>query len=229
MKITDLVIGTKFDIEAFNSFGETALPPFPTKLEAIINENRIIVNAPIYKGKIFPVHIGWKVNAYFTHKKNLYFFPAIIVGRSKKDDIPLMEIETTDNITRIQRRHFYRLDISLPVKFREYDPLLKEENEQHKYIETTTIDISGGGISMLTDEKLEFDSYVECKMLLSDNKEIHFVGKVVRSEKLYELNPDKYRTAIKFSSIENKTKESLIKFIHSEQIKLIRKGLLTND
>lgn len=229
MKITDLDIGTKFEIEAFNNLGETALPPFPTKLEAILSENRVVVNAPMFQGNFFPVHIGWKVKGYFIHKKNLYFFPGIIVGRSKEDEIPFMEIEITGSITRIQRRHFFRLNISLPVKYRGYDPLLKKDDEQHKYIETTTIDISGGGISMLTDEKLEFDSFVECKMDLSDNNEIHFIGKVVRSEKLYELNPDKYITAIKFSTIENKTKEKLIRFIYSEQTKLIRKGLLTND
>ena len=229
MKITDLVIGAKFEMEVFDRLGEMVIPPFPTKLEAILDENKIVVNAPIFKGNIFPVHTGWSVNVYFTHKKDLYYFPAIIVGRGKKDDMPLMEIKVTDNISKIQRRHYFRLNISLPVRYREFDPLLKEDDEQHEYIESTTIDISGGGISIVTDEKLENDNLIECKIILPDNKDIPFIGKIIRSEKLFDVNPEKYRNAIKFIAIENKNKESLIRHIHNEQIKLIRKGFLTND
>jgi len=229
MEISDLVIGTKFEIEVFNRDGEKAIPSFSSKLETVLDDNNLVVNAPIFKGIIFPVHIGWKVNVYFTHKKNMYFFPAKIVERSIKDDIPLMQIEVTEKITRIQRRHFFRLNISLPVRYREHNPIQKEDVKQQKYAETTTIDVSGGGISIITDEKFEFDKAVECQLLLPDNKEIPFIGKVVRSEKLYDVNPDKYKTAIKFSAMENKNKESLIKYLHNEQIKLIRKGFLSNE
>ncbi|HHV98985.1 MAG TPA: hypothetical protein GXX36_05735 [Clostridiaceae bacterium] len=230
MKITDLVIGIKFEIEIYNRDGEKAIPPFSSKLETILDENNIVVNAPIFKGEIFPVHIGWRANVYFTHKKSLYFFPAKITGRSKKDEMPLMNLEITDNITRIQRRHFFRLNLSLPVSYREYNPLSKEDDDKEKeFKESTTIDVSGGGISFITDELLEFDMDVEGKLMLPNNKEIAFIGKIVRSENLYEVNPDKYKTALKFSTIENKNKEILIQYLHKEQIKLIRKGLLTND
>jgi len=231
MKVTDLAIGTKFEIEMFNRDGERAIPPFSSKLENILDENTIVVNAPIFKGEIFPVHIGWKVNVYFTQKKNLYFFPAKIVGRSKKEEIPLMDIEITENITRIQRRNFFRLNLSLPVKYREYDPTLtkNKEDEQGEYKESTTIDVSGGGISLTTDEKLETDKVIEGRLTLPNHKEIVFIGKIVRSERFFEINPDKYKTAIKFSSIDNMNKESLIRYLHKEQIKLIRRGFLTNE
>src|SRR5690554_6321714 len=109
---------------------------------ADISTGKVKVIAPIVRGEIVPLRINMMVEMYFTADMAAYAYKTKILGR-ERGEIPLLLLAYPDLEQRIQRREFFRLEVREKVFYRLLDRDLKPITELK---ETTTIDISGGGI-----------------------------------------------------------------------------------
>ena len=226
MKITEVKIGTRLELEVFDDFGEKITPNFSSQLEWADDEDTAVVAAPIFEGNIYPVRIGWKMNVYFISKDDLYKLRARILNRGMKENIAHIKIEILGDIEKIQRREFFRFEYTIPASYRVVESLYDEEKDKEPMKPAATRDLSGGGVCIKLEEQVNINKLVECELDLGDKKKVSFIGKVVRSTKRPEDPKYGYEIGILFKKIENRDKEAIIQFIFQEQRKLRRKGLI---
>ncbi|RKD27766.1 c-di-GMP-binding flagellar brake protein YcgR, contains PilZNR and PilZ domains [Caminicella sporogenes DSM 14501] len=186
----------------------------------IHSDNVIVITTPIYKGRFYPIHVGKKLNVIFCKKnRGKYYFLGEVIKRENKDKIPLLYINKTGSIRKMQRREFFRLDIILNVIIE----INNDENEV-KQINAISKDISGGGIRIICKEKLNLNRLLKCIIPL-DNETIELNGKVVRCQKVPD-SISKYDIGIEFVDIDESIRKKIISFIFKKQRKIIKKGLI---
>jgi len=227
MKLSEIRIGTRLELEVYNNLGEKVRPSLISQMEGVNDEYTAYIATPIVEGTIYPLHIGTEMDVCFFSKDNLYKFRAAVMSRGYRENIALLKIERRSDIQRFQRRQFYRFQCSVPVKFRVVDALNLKQDDDAPFKEVITRDISGGGLSLAVEEKLELGNVLECELPISEKRKVRFWGKVVKVAKLdLEGSKYKYEIGVSFRKIENRDVEAIIGFIFKEQSRLRRKGLI---
>lgn len=226
MELIEIKTGTILELEVFNESGERINPTFKSKFINAIDDKKAVIDAPIYAGILYPVHINSEMFVFFITDKNFYRFRAKTVGRSKTDYSAFLEIEKLTDIIKVQRRQHFRFVCSVPVRYRIHNPNGKNKGKIKPMNDAYTGDLSGGGLLLKTDEKIDVNTLLECELKLNDEDIVDFIGKVVRSEKEALPNSNyKYKIGVEYKKIENRNKERIIKYIFSEQTRMLRKGL----
>lgn len=184
------------------------------------------IAAPIHEGFIVPIHLNELLDASFIFKNGYFKFQAKVIDRLAKDNVALLKIERISDIQRIQRRQFFRLEYNLPVKYRIVDSTEVEDDIEEKYRYGMSEDLSGGGISILTDEIINKNEIICCQCFLDQQNSIEFTGKVIRVSDKMKNEVKRYSIGVSFTEIEEKYRDILIKFIFKKQRKLRKKGLI---
>lgn len=230
MNISELEIGTKLELELYDEDGIRLDYTLVSELEWVNSDNEAIIAAPIHEGVVFPISVGTLINVYFTKtnddRQQLYFFKAEITGRDKSDNIALLKIKLTSGIQRMQRRKYYRLPCAMQVRYRVIDSMNPERNEGIPFRNTIASNLSGGGIGLLLENKIEIGKLIECQINGIKDLTLTFYGRAIRYEKTNMESRYKYEAGIAFVRINNKDREDLIKHIFSQQRILRKKGLI---
>lgn len=226
MKYTDLKIGLKLELELFDSNGKPTKPQLVSQLEWVEDEATMYIAAPIREGAIFPVHIGTTMNVYLFFKDDLYKFRAKVINRGIKDNIAYLKVTMLGELIKIQRREFFRFECSVPIKYKVIEYIEQKDTSKFPVKEAYTRDLSGGGLCISTDEKVEMNKIVECELQLDEGKIVKFVGQIVRSQLIRISDVVKYELGVLFKKIEYRDREAVVGFIFREQRKLRKKGLI---
>ncbi len=230
MKITELEIGTKLELEPYNEDGISLDKYLVSEFEWVIDDKYIMIAAPIKEGVIYPLHLGVVMNVYFIKKVEeefqLYTFKAQVIGRETVERIAMLKVEFKGEIERVQRRRFYRLGCSLPVKYRIVETMNEAFNTEIRYKNTIACNLSGGGLCLLLEEKIEYGKLIECEISTDESKKVTLMGRVIRNEHCDLESRFKYTAGISYVKINDSDREAVVKFIFREQIKLRKKGLI---
>jgi len=219
--------GTKLELELLDNAGDRIEPILISEFESFENNNEAIIAAPIREGNIYPIHVGTHMNVYYLKSKgkdiSLFKFRAVVRGREKHDNLHFLRIALTDEIVKVQRRRYFRFECSLTVEYR----VVESENDKNNsspFLNTLTYNLSGGGIGLLLEDRIEEGSFVECRINIG--KEITFIGRVVRCVTNEIETKFKYKAGIAFVKIENNDREAIVRYIFKQQRKLLKKGLI---
>lgn len=230
MDITEVEIGTKLELELFNEDGLGLENKLISELEGIVDNNKAMIAAPIHEGLIFPIRIGTVINIYFTVKRDgnidLYRFAAMIIGRNTDENVALLKIEINNEFEKLQRRKYYRLDCSVNAKYRLVNSFNESKNDGTQYKKTLAINLSGCGICLLLEDKIDTEQFVECEISIEENRTIRFFGKVIRYEKNQVESMFRFLAGIAYVRIEDKDREAVVRYIFNEQRILRKKGLI---
>lgn len=230
MELSDIVIGTKLELEVEGNTADDDRHVFTSQFEWLEEDNKAVIAAPIYEGNIIPLETGTLADIYFLNNRrkliDLYSFRAVIRGRSMMDNLHILLIEKLGEIKKIQRRSYYRLDVLLEVRYRVVSHFDKEYDVGLPYKRTLATDLSGGGISLILEEKLERGSLIECEINNAQTEKISFTGKIARCERIVRDSRYKYLAGVEFTDISDNSRERVIRYIFSEQRKLIKKGMI---
>jgi c-di-GMP-binding flagellar brake protein YcgR len=221
MKYAELKVGLKLEIHVLAHDGNKINLPFVSELEWVEGDDILTIAAPIYEGRVYPIQVGKVIAISFIGNSNFYEFTAKVIARESKDNLALLKIQALSEISKIQRREFFRFEVNLPVNYRIVESANGRSNQE--YIETITRDISGGGLCIRLIEPVEIDKYIECELILSSK--VKFIGKVVRLTTYDTLHgPYKYEIGVSFESIDEPMREKIISYIFQEQRRLLKKG-----
>ena len=230
MDLSKLEIGTKLELELLDDAGEKLDLMLVSEYEWHEENNSAVIAAPIHEGKIYPLHIGAVMNVYFLKRReseiNLYKFSAMVKARGKSENLHFIRIEQLDRISRVQRRRYFRLDCSLRVKYRVVNNVTCDQNIDDIFLESIANNLSGGGLNLMLEERIEKGKFVECKVFLDDIHKVNFTGQVVTSERRDIESKFKYEVGITFVKISNGEREAVVRYIFEEQRKLRKKGLI---
>jgi c-di-GMP-binding flagellar brake protein YcgR len=228
MKYRQIGLGTKIELELYDEDGNRIHPALVSQYETYDEESNVVeILAPFYEGNIYPVHQYMVMDVIFSKENDTYMFKGEAVQRFNQDNIAMLKVKPITPIRKIQRRAFFRMDCTLNVRYRTLDNIIISDDDikgDGEFSEAKTKDISGGGICMLTDEKLKKSSYIEAFIQL-DN-EIRFVGEIVRSNVIKKRGKLMYETGVEFKRIENRDREKIIGYIFEVQRDRLKRGWL---
>lgn len=230
MELSELEIGTKLEIELFNDAGNKLEHMLVSKLEWLEGVHVAVISAPIFEGNVFPVRIGTVMNVYFIIKRetdiNLFKFTATVKSREMSENLHLLRVELNGEISKVQRRRYFRLDCSVQVQYRIVYSLNEIHNEGIPYKKTIANNLSGGGINLMLEDKIKVGCLLECEIFTDESRKVKFFGQVIRYVESGMEGRFKYEAGIAYIQINNNDREAVVRYIFNEQRKLRKKGLI---
>lgn len=203
-------------------------------LELDENGEEITVAMPMFNGHVVPLAVDQELNVYFYSEKGIFRAKCRVVSRGNQDNIYIMKLKLISEMKKFQRRQFYRLLCNIEAIIR----ILNDE-QVNTYLRTylppvvdseqadigMIVDISGGGVRIMTDVKLDVDSCLfitfPIKMNIGDVN-IEVLGKVVAS--IESPNRENYYdNRIQFKDIDIELRDTIVKYIYEQQRKIQRR------
>ncbi|KPU43654.1 flagellar brake protein YcgR [Oxobacter pfennigii] len=220
MKIhNNLRSGQKIEIEVAEN-GERAL--YYSKIEEVIDDTTYIITAPVGRRTYSLLSVSDIVRVIYNLKFSIYTFEAEVMGRQKSNESILIKLKRVSEIYKIQRRNYYRLNAMVSVVIR-FHPA-GEENSEKIIKNFETVDISGGGIKLASNQLFIVNSNVSILINIPGIEREVIEGKVVRCE-ISEERHGLYQTGIQFTKIPKKVRYIIEQYILNKQREYLRKGI----
>lgn len=242
--VTNIIgLGDKVDIRLVQQVerkekSNAAVHVYKSQVSDITDSGDLELAMPIEGGKILLLPLGVRFEFIFYTKGGMYHCIGEVKERYKRNNIYLCLIEIHSQLKKFQRREYYRYPCLLETQF-----LPIQESEIHtpatlvyakfdeKYIlenrkTGTILDLSGGGIKLLTGEPIAKDSYILLEIKLNNekmDKEYYIYGHVLNSSAVKD-NDKKYENRVKFLFDDNKIQEEIIRYIFEEERKVRKKS-----
>lgn len=179
---------------------------------------------PMFGSGLVPLFPGDDVVVEYLQEGERLAFDAKVVGRDLQQ-VALLILTRPDPkaIYRQQLRDFVRLDVNLPVEYVLSRPEAVPEQEPKSLTEGRTIDLSGGGALIITQEAYPAGSKLD--LVLHLPKHVIFAeAEVVRT--IERNSADEFCLGVRFTAIEERDREHIVRYIFTEQRKRRRKGLI---
>ena len=189
---------------------------------------------PISEGKVIPLEIDDDYNLCFFTNSGLYQCTAQIKKRYTENRMYVMDVIFLTPLKKFQRRKFYRLDCLFPIRYRivpkeQFEKRNEAEHDNEKdeilWEEGTISDLSGGGIRFHGNVECKKGDFVEIVLPLSLQSGIiplSLYMKVVSCVH-FEGSRVAYETRGEFLNINEKERETVIKYVFEEQRRRMRK------
>jgi c-di-GMP-binding flagellar brake protein YcgR len=228
MELSEIQVGTKLELET--DAADNGRHVYASRFEWYENDDTAVIAAPIYECRVVPLEIGTSADIYFLSREgrltNLYRFRAVVRDRGREGDLHFLLIEKQGGIVKIQRRSYFRLDVLMEVQYRPAPSAGEEQEADIPCRSTLATDLSGGGISLILEEKLERGSIVECRLFAGQPGEVCLRGRTARCDRMLRDSRYKYIAGIEFTDICDRDREKVIRYIFNEQRRLINKGMI---
>lgn len=192
---------------------------YSSRIEGI-NDEELFLALPFVGTVPVPIRIGERISVYSVSDDAVYRVDGEIIKR-QLEPVPLLQLKIISDIIRVQRRRYVRVPIVLNIQYK-----LKDVDRIYY---TYSKDISGGGIRIVLPEPLKIHDIVEIRVELpSPELPIDCEGEIAWVD-TQEIIVNKRReeithAGVRFTSIEEKERERLIKFLFNYQRSLIKKG-----
>lgn len=189
-------------------------------LQDITSTGELVVTQPMRDGIPIELRPSDSIKVLFFREEGCFAFDCQLADRFKIENADLFSIRQISPIEKIQRRQFYRLKIVLPVEIK-----ILDDKEDSPILKGYSIDISGNGLRLNIDQKLDVNSMIKCNIKLSSNESVSVKGRVVRAS-LDNKFAYKYDIGISFVDIPSATQDRIVKFVFEKQRELISKGFV---
>jgi len=237
-----LNIADEIDIMIFTTGGQSlTLSSF---VYDVVSENRLVLSNPIKEGILFPLEKSYTYYfRFYVENSGMFLFKGILIDRIKYDNLPSIIIQLESDIKRVQRRKFYRVNFMSLGHFL-YEKRLSEaqiattrermlkkyKNESefiideiiHEKIAFDTLDLSGGGLRVFTNNEFELGEFVKGEFKISDSW-VTFKGEIIRCEK---KDYNRFEVGIKFLELDSITQSKIVAYVFEVERNLIKKGLM---
>lgn len=209
---------------------------FISQIYDILDEEQLRIAMPIVEGRVIPLPLNARYDVCFFTSGGLYRSRVVITDRYKEDGLYILVVELVSELKKYQRRQYFRLECTLDIqyciledaeaeKFQEEPELIQEMVEDKRFREAIVLDISGGGIRFVSDEKLK----QEAKLLLNlniaaetGNNLCGVMARILSSNRI--INKDNmYEQRVEYIDISGLTREMIIKFIFEQERRLRKK------
>ena len=233
--------GDKIELQAVErNLGENeedAQKLYYSTVHEILSEDTMEITMPIEQTKLILLPVDGEYDLVFYGQTGLYQCFARIIDRYKSNNVYLLVVEMTSNLRKYQRRDYYRFSCALEMGARnleEEELQAMEESSQYDLQpglplkRSVIVDISGGGLRFMSNQRYEPDSLLYCSYDLvkeGQRKKYEMVCKVLMVKEL-ENRPGTYEHRVKYVNVEENVREEIIKFIFEEERKSRKKERL---
>jgi c-di-GMP-binding flagellar brake protein YcgR len=208
-------------------------------VQEIFNNGRLLISSPQGAHELsVPLLPGETIELTYNSGGGQYTFKAKVNGRVHRDGVLYYVIVFASMIRKSQRRSYARVELSIPFgvrtlasgaganpsdaseilqKIRDANPSLAETAPLY---ETTTIDLSGGGVAFASSTPLPPGTLILCEMII-DGQPFHIESLVTFMREDPARDP-KYKISAQFMEIDVKQRKKLIKYLMDQEIRILR-------
>ena len=199
-----------------------------------IKDNAFQAAMPIYGGHLVPLEVGSKYDVFFKTSKGLYKAICEVIARSKIEKIYILELKPISKMEKFQRREYFRFNTNIDANIclltdNEMKIFMQSftfpEDYKNKRKNATIIDISGGGVKMVSNNLYTKNDLVliEFNVIVgSSMRNISIPGKVIAST-TSDNRLDLQEHRIEYNKIPKELRELIIKYIFDEQKRILQK------
>ena len=187
-------------------------------------EKKVSIAMPYKEGRLIVLSMGTSYDAFFYSKTSLYHSRVTIVDRYKSNNLYVLVVELKTPLKKVQRRQFFRYEISMPVNYMLMDSDMLAVYEktgdipdnmlEGKLTQGQTIDISGGGLKF-AGSHFEKGSIVYIQFYYTLGSALYCLRTV--ASVIESVNPlgrrDIFHNRISFENVKNDDRELLLRFI----------------
>ncbi|MDE5864499.1 MAG: flagellar brake domain-containing protein [Lachnospiraceae bacterium] len=194
--------------------------------------DNILAAMPIQEGRMIPLGVDQMFTAtFYTKQTGLLRCKVKVIGRYKKDNLFMVELEPQDILKKVQRREYFRFPCRTRIDYRIVDePELgiieagdtyKPDDALLEWKNAIMLDLSGGGIYFVADVAENNGAMVEVRFnIVLGNKGtvVYSYAKIMRVER-NQNKPTIYDHHIQFWRMEHHKREKIIRYIFEQQRK----------
>ena len=218
--------------------GENGQKVYISGVHDILSEDTMEVIMPMEQSKLILLPVDSEYDLIIYGATGLYQCFARIIDRYKSNNVYILVMELTSNLRKYQRREYYRFSCALEMCARnlEEEEIQALEQKVPNILQpglplkrSVIVDISGGGLRFMSEQKYETDSLIYCSYHLATGnvkKKYEVVGKVLAVKELGN-RPGTYEHRVQYYNIEEEIRERIIKFIFEEERKERKKERLS--
>ena len=177
----------------------------------------ISVAAPYRQGEVIPLRVGTVLEITYNDEVAAYSFDTVVKQRIAVP-IPVFVLDFPEKIRKVQRRNYVRIPAFYPITFR---IVTKEGLSDPKAV--YMLDLSGGGMSFKTTDKLENNSLFHAQLKLPSG-ELSIAARVRRVQKIDDTNA--YSISSEFYEISERDRDRVIRCVFDLQRTMRKKGLV---
>ena len=207
---------------------------YMSKVMDVISDDRIEILMPFEHGRIVLLPVDAEYSLCFYSTKGLYSCFAKIVDRYRSDNMYILVLDLTSELSKLQRREYYRFSCALELKSR---LCTREELEafekNRKYLvdpeagelkRSVVVDISGGGLRFVANFRYDEGSTIYCSYNLPGNtvRKYEMICHVLKVQEL-ENRAGLFEHRIQYIYIDENSREDIIHFIFEEERKIRKK------
>ena len=235
LKVGDKVELTK--VQAAQSDASVRKKVYISQIYEIMDDSRVKIGMPIENGHLVAMAPRTRLDACFYTARGLYHGRVIVVERMRENNIYVMVVEIQYELTKFQRRQYYRLNCTMdllhrPMEEEEKDlfvnkSIIPDSDDIKGFINGIALDFSGGGVRFISLEKYGKDELivVRLKICYEDEYKIYsVVGRVVSSVPA-KNGRGNIENRVEFVDLNSKIREEIIRYIFREERKQRQKSL----
>ena len=212
-------------------------PLYISQVQNLFSNGDFEIDMPIYQRQLVLLHNGARYKFLFYGDKHNYEAIVVVKDRYKADNRYLVRVQLVTQPEKVQRREYYRCCTTIDVKYHDLaeseinSPQFDEIMDRYSGINLNPIltqgvvlDISGGGMKMVTKYPNEVGSY---KRIIFDLKMEEKTEHFNVCAQVLSCNPrpdtvSRYENRLKFIKLDSDSREKIIRFIFEEERKLRR-------
>lgn len=201
----------------------------------IMPGNKLQIAMPIYEGKIVPLALDDKYSACFYTTKGLQQCNVIVTERYKSGNLFFLEVLMLNELSKVQRREFYRYKCSIDAKIRvisdkEYETGIPDDitvpEDVLDWKLAKLLDISGGGTKLVQKEHLDKNEVVKVRFMVSLVDEVMSFNLFARilSSNIVKGKENIYEQRLEFMKISQDDRDRIIRYIFENERMARAKG-----
>ena len=197
---------------------------YVSKIYDIMSNDILQIAMPIYDGKIVPLSVNDKYSACFYTDRGLLQCNVIVTARYKSGNLFFLEVRMLGELSKVQRRAYYRYACLLDGKLRivSDDEFTTGELDNPDIPEMDLpwddiriLDISGGGAKIVTNKHIDRNEVGKIRFMLSTDEERMFFNLFAR---ILSCTPSRgraglYELRLEFMKITHEDRDRIVKYI----------------
>ena len=207
---------------------------YSSKINDIVSEDRLEILMPMEKTKLVLLPVDAEYDMAIYSRNGLYQCFVRVVDRYKSDNMYLLVVELTSNLRRNQRREYYRFSCALEMCARSLETEEIEAIEHDEMFNlvpglplkrSVIVDISGGGLRFISEQKYEEGSLIYCSyhLLINGTRKLYELVSKVLEVKPVENRKGVFEHRVQYINISEGVREQIIRYIFQEERKNMKK------
>lgn len=195
---------------------ETTINVYHSRIEEINADGQLVLAMPSQRGAVVRLETGTEILVRFVYLASVYQFSSIYLRRDFQP-LPVWIVGPAYDMKKIQRRSFFRLEVSLAATLRIFGDQ-ESDDAAEVTLKLRTKDLSGGGIRVITKEKLREGALLAAELQLANDTLIKIPqAKIVRIENSPTDTSINW-VGIDFKEIDEHDRKKIVQFVFRKQL-----------